>query len=160
VAAAHPLAALSEFGCDGCLRNDRLERGEMAMIKRRGFAGCGLCAALGLVAMGTAAQAPGFVRKEVNRAPAEAGQDVVQIMLTIEPNVNIARHTHPGTETGAVIAGEAVLSVEGQPDRTIKPGDAVFVRRGVPHAVANSDKPFVYVATYVVDRDKPLASPA
>lgn len=133
------------------------------MISRRLFAGCGICAAIGLVAEGVSAQGgnPGFTRNIVAKAPVQGtGFDTVQILIAIDPNAKITRHTHPGTESGVVLEGEGVLKIEGQPDRPLKADDTFFVTVGVPHAIDNGGKPTRVLSTYVVERDKPLASPA
>ena len=52
------------------------------------------------------------------------------------------------------------LSVKGDPARKLKTGDSFHVLREVPHSARNGDKPTRLLVTYVVDKDKPLASPA
>ena len=132
------------------------------MISRRVFAGCGLCAAAGLMATSVSAQGnPGFSRSILNRAEmAGTNLDTIQVAVAIDPKAVVARHTHPGTESGVVVEGGGTLQIEGQPDRAVKAGDTFFVPRGVPHALLNSDAKTRVVSTYTVDRDKPLASPA
>ena len=132
------------------------------MISRRVFAGCGLCAAMGLVATGVSAQGgPTFTRTVLDKA--EIGgtvYDTILIAVDIDPQAKIARHTHPGTESGALVDGEIVLSIAGKPDRTLKPGDGYFVPHETAHSIVNADRKARVVATFVVDRTKPLASPA
>ena len=133
------------------------------MISRRGFAGCGICAAFGLVATSVAAQtgSPGFARTELERAQNQGTNlDTIQILVAIDPNAKIARHTHPGIEAGTVLEGESILHVHGKPDRTLKAGDSYMIAREVPHSVDNGGGRTRIVATYIVDRDKPLAAPA
>ncbi len=132
------------------------------MISRRVFAGCGLCAAIGLVAEGVSAQGnPGFTRTQLDKTPvAGTGYDTILMAIAIEPSARVPRHTHPGTESGVIAEGEATISVQGQPDRPLKQGDTFFVTAGTPHSVANGNKPLKVLSTYVVERDKPLASPA
>lgn len=85
---------------------------------------------------------------------------VVTALVEAAPNAIIARHTHPGVETGYVLEGEAVLAVDGQPEVTLKPGGTYSVPVGVPHSGRVGDAPFKFVAIYAVEKDKPLASPA
>ena len=62
---------------------------------------------------------------------------------------------------GYVIEGEAVMSIEGQPDIQLKPGDSFAVPPGLAHKAVNAGGvPNVIVASFVVERDKPLATPA
>lgn len=133
------------------------------MISRRVFAGCGLCAALGLVAETVSAQGsnPGFTRKVLQKAPVEGtGYDTLQMEITVEPKATIARHTHPGIESGVIVSGQGTFKMQGQPDRRLKQGESFFVATGTPHGFENGAEKLVIVSTYVVERDKPLASPA
>lgn len=82
------------------------------------------------------------------------------VLVEIAPGGTVARHTHPGIETGYVIEGEGVLSVEGQPDLPLKPGASYLVPPGVPHMAKNGDKPQKIIAAFAVEKDKPLATPA
>jgi quercetin dioxygenase-like cupin family protein len=57
--------------------------------------------------------------------------------------------------------GEADVMIEGQPVRHVKAGDSWQIAAGVPHdAKVSGDKPLKVLAVYVVDKSKPLASPA
>ncbi|MBL8588084.1 MAG: cupin domain-containing protein, partial [Methylobacteriaceae bacterium] len=57
--------------------------------------------------------------------------------------------------------GEATFQVEGQPELVMKPGTTYSVPPGAIHGAKNTgDKPIRIVATFVVEKDKPLASPA
>jgi quercetin dioxygenase-like cupin family protein len=78
----------------------------------------------------------------------------------IVPNVNIGRHTHPGPESGYMLEGEMVLLVQGQPDKTVKVGDSYQVPSGAIHDAKTGPQGAKLIATYVVEKGKPLASPA
>ena len=81
--------------------------------------------------------------------------------VEVIPGGLIPRHTHPGVEMGYVLEGEGTLLVEGQPELVMKPGVSYKVPPGLPHSGKNTgDKPLRIAATYVVEKDKPLASPA
>ena len=81
--------------------------------------------------------------------------------VEIEPDMVVARHTHPGIESGYVIDGEIELPIEGQPTRVYKAGDSFQVPTATPHAGSKSGpKPVRIVSTYIVEKGKPLASPA
>ena len=133
------------------------------MLSRRLFATCALCAAGGVLTatVGARAQAPGFTRTVLNRidAPGDATA-TIQVLVEIEPDALVARHTHPGVESGYFIEGGGTFGMAGQPDRVVKAGDAFQVPREVPHFVKNGPARTRVVSTYVVDKDKPLASPA
>ncbi len=141
------------------------------MLTRRGFAGFASCALCGLAefaatdasAEGTPPPAPGgFSRKILSQmdGPA-AGYVTIVVETTIDPGTLVARHTHPGIESGYLVSGGIELPVQGQPTRMLKPGDGFQVPPETPHAGAkNGDSKTVVVSTYVVEKGKPLASPA
>ena len=73
----------------------------------------------------------------------------------------VARHTHPGLEIGYIEDGEALVQVQGQPDRTLSRGASFSVPAGTPHSVRNTGAgELTILSTYVVDKSKPLATPA
>ena len=78
----------------------------------------------------------------------------------IVPNVNVGRHTHPGPESGFVLEGEIVLLAEGQPEKIVKTGESYQVLPGVIHDARTGPNGAKVIATYVVEKGKPLASPA
>lgn len=81
-------------------------------------------------------------------------------MVTVAPGGVVGLHTHPGIEMGYTIDGEAVLSVDGQPDLIMKPGVPYSVPPGVPHMAKNTGASTIrIVATFVVEKDQPLATP-
>jgi quercetin dioxygenase-like cupin family protein len=78
----------------------------------------------------------------------------------IVPNVLIGKHTHFGPESGYVLEGELVLMVQGQPDKPLKPGDSYLVPAGAAHDGKSGAQGAKVIATYVVEKGKPLATPA
>ena len=81
-------------------------------------------------------------------------------MVTVAPGGVVGLHTHPGIEMGYTLEGEAVLQVDGQPDLIMKPGVPYSVSPGVPHMAKNTGASTIrIVATFVVEKDKPLATP-
>lgn len=81
-------------------------------------------------------------------------------MAEITPGVNIGRHTHPGLESGYMVEGDMVLMVQGQPDKTVKAGESYQIPLGAPHDAKSGPNGAKVVATYIVEKGKPLASPA
>jgi quercetin dioxygenase-like cupin family protein len=141
------------------------------MLTRRGFAAFASCALCGLAefaatevsAQGTPPPPPaGFARKILSQMDGPVpGYVTVVVEVTIDPGTLVGRHTHPGIESGYVVAGVIELPIEGQPTRTLKAGEAFQVPAATPHAGAkNGDAKAVIVSTYVVEKGKPLASPA
>jgi len=78
----------------------------------------------------------------------------------IAPNADFASHTHPGTESGYLMEGSLTHDVEGQPTREARAGDSVFIPAGVPHSGRAGPEGAKILSTWVVEKGKPLASPA
>ena len=120
-----------------------------------------LALALPLVLVTLAASAQeGIKRTPLQKTDFPDGYTTVTGLAEIQPGVAAGRHVHPGIETGYVLEGETVLSVDGQPDRTLRAGDSFTIPAGVPHdARVVGNKPAKVLAIYVVERGKPLATP-
>jgi quercetin dioxygenase-like cupin family protein len=86
--------------------------------------------------------------------------DTITGIAEIVPSANVGRHTHPGPETGYVIEGEITLMVDGQAPKTLKAGDSYQVPPGAIHDARSGDKGVKLMAVYVVEKGKPLATPA
>ena len=138
------------------------------MLTRRGFASCALCAITGFIATDASAQgappaaAGGVTRKILSQTDGPApGYETLLVEATIEAGVAVGRHTHPGVESAYVLEGGFELPIQGQATRTLKPGDAFQIPPDTPHAggQAGTAKSRILI-TYVVQKGKPLASPA
>jgi quercetin dioxygenase-like cupin family protein len=89
------------------------------------------------------------------------GREGVQVIAEIPSTVATGRHTHPGEEMGYVLEGTIQFEAEGKPPATLKAGDVFFVEAGRVHEAKNVGQGAAKVlATYVVEKGKPLASPA
>jgi len=108
------------------------------------------------------AQASGLTRTLVGRADVSVpGREAVVARVEVAPGAKAGRHTHPGDEISYVMEGEAELLIDGQPPRIVKAGESFVIPAGVVHDAHNaSDKPIKLVGVYVVEKGKPLASPA
>lgn len=124
--------------------------------------GCAALVSVLLASVALAQEAPaGIKRTPLQALDFPAGYKTVMGIAEIAPGASSGRHTHPGIETGYILGGEVVMSVEGQPDQTLKAGDSYQIPAGVPHDVKSTGaEPAKAIATYVVDASKPLASPA
>ena len=80
-------------------------------------------------------------------------------LAEIVPNVNIGRHTHPGPESGFMLEGDFVLLVEGQAPLPVKAGESYKVPPGAVHDAQTGANGAKVIATYVVEKGKPLAAP-
>ena len=107
--------------------------------------------------------APGGIKRTILQKVEVPGSNYEVIMGMAEVpagTASIGRHTHFGVEAGSVIEGESILIVDGQPEKAIKPGDSYQIPAAVPHDAKTGDKPAKIVAIYVVEKGKPLATPA
>jgi quercetin dioxygenase-like cupin family protein len=89
-----------------------------------------------------------------------AGYETVMGIAEIAPNVDIGKHSHPGIESGYVLEGDGILVVEGKPDRPLKAGDSYQIPAGAIHTAKSGPKGTKVLAVYVVEKGKPLATPA
>ena len=104
---------------------------------------------------------PGIKRTPLQSIEFPDGYKTVTGLAEVAPGHASGMHTHPGIETGYVLDGEVLMIVEGQPDRTLKPGDSFVIPSGAKHDVKSvGSVPAKAVSVFVVDRSKPLASPA
>jgi quercetin dioxygenase-like cupin family protein len=107
------------------------------------------------------AQQGGIKRTPLQKAEFPDGFVSISGIAEIPAGGTAGRHTHPGIELGYVMEGEGELLVAGQPPRAIKVGDSWTIGAGVAHdAKASASKPLKVLAVYVVDKSKPLATPA
>ena len=87
-----------------------------------------------------------------------AGREAVQLRVSFAPGSSFPRHTHPGEEIIYVLEGTLEYEVAGKPVR-LKAGDVLFVPYGTVHAARNvGDGPAAELATYVVEKGKPLTT--
>jgi len=120
--------------------------------------------AVGIIAAGGGlwAQNPGIKRTIVyTGAVSVPGREARIASVEIAPGANAGRHTHPGDEITYVIEGQGELLVEGQPPLKFKAGDGFVVKAGMKHDARNTGtRPVKLAAIYVVDKGKPIATPA
>jgi quercetin dioxygenase-like cupin family protein len=117
---------------------------------------------LAVVAGAIVAQAPGLTRTLVTKADVSVpGREAVVAKVEIAPGGVAGWHTHPGDEVSYVTEGEATLMVAGQPSRKVSAGEAFVIPAGTVHNARNEGgAPTKLVGVYVVEKGKPLASPA
>jgi quercetin dioxygenase-like cupin family protein len=106
-------------------------------------------------------QAPAIKRIPLQKfdVPGTNMETVIGIAEVVA-NASIGRHTHPGVESGYVLDGEMVLMIAGQPDRTLKAGESYQIPAGAVHDGKSGPNGAKVIATYVVEKGKPFASPA
>lgn len=108
------------------------------------------------------AQQPGVKRTELQRHDLSSpGREMIQVRVEVDPGVALPIHTHPGEEIVYVLEGTWEYQVEGQSMLTLKTGDVAFVPSGAKHSAKNvGSGKGAAVATYIVEKGKPLVVPA
>ncbi len=105
--------------------------------------------------------AGGIKRTILQRFDIEGGREVIVGLAEIAPGASAGRHSHPGVETGYVIEGSATLEIDGEPTRLMKAGESYLIPAGKVHdARAVGSGAARVIATYVVEKGKPLSTPA
>jgi quercetin dioxygenase-like cupin family protein len=110
----------------------------------------------------TMAQAPGLTRTIVTKADVSVpNREAVIARVEVAPGGVAGWHTHPGDEISYVTEGEATLMIAGQPPRKVAAGQGFVIPAGVVHNAKNDSATTTkLVGVYVVEKGKPLASPA
>ena len=108
------------------------------------------------------AQTPALTRTMVTKADVSVpGREAVVARVEVAPGGVAGWHTHPGDEISYVMDGEATLMVAGQPPRKVVAGEGFVIPAGVVHNARNDGATATkLVGVYVVEKGKPLASPA
>ena len=108
------------------------------------------------------AQNPGIQRTVVQRKDISVpGREAVVARVEIAPGSSAGRHTHAGEEISYVMEGELEVLVEGQAPHSFKTGEAFVIPAGARHDAHNKGTvPVKLAAVYVVEKGKPLATPA
>jgi quercetin dioxygenase-like cupin family protein len=82
---------------------------------------------------------------------------VIQNRVDIDPDAPAIRHWHPGEEIIYVLEGTLEYEIDGRPTTTVSAGEALMVPAEAVHAVRNvGEGNATELATYVVEKDKPL----
>jgi quercetin dioxygenase-like cupin family protein len=103
-------------------------------------------------------QVPGLTRTDLQREDLSIpGREMIQNRVEIAPEAPAIRHWHPGEEIIYVLAGTLRYEIDGEPPLTVSAGGALTVPAERVHAVRNvGDGDASELATYVVEKDKPL----
>jgi quercetin dioxygenase-like cupin family protein len=111
-----------------------------------------------LVACANAQQA-GIKRTVIRTFDFPPGYTTVTGIVELAPNTCSGRHTHPGIDSGYVMEGDFVLKMDGKPEQTFKVGDSYQTLPQEPHdgCSVSGNK---LLDTWVIEKGKPLASPA
>jgi quercetin dioxygenase-like cupin family protein len=114
-----------------------------------------------VVATSAHAQQPPVKRTIVQTVDFPPGLTTVTYVAEIIPGGCSGRHSHPSIETSYVIEGTMLVKVAGKPDMILKAGDSSQTPAGTVHEVcAGPGQMLKIISNQVVEKDKPLATPA
>jgi len=117
--------------------------------------------AVALVATFALAQTSAIKRTVLQRMDIEGGREVILGMAEISAGGTTGRHTHPGVETAYVSEGELELMIESEGTKIVKAGESYQVPLNRVHSgTAHGSGATKVLVTYVVEKGKPLATPA
>ena len=114
-----------------------------------------------LLAPALNAQAPTIKRTLLQRVDLGNNMELVLGIAEIAPGGSTGRHTHFGVETGYALSGTSSMEVEGEAPRLLRAGESYVIPAGKVHdaKVVGAESARV-LAVYVVQKGKPLATPA
>jgi len=105
------------------------------------------------------AQQPGTTtRTDLQRHDLSApGREAIQTIVGFDQGVAAPRHSHPGEEIIYVLEGTLEYRLDGQPPKTLKAGDVLFIPAGTTHSARNVGSGHAAeLATYIVEKGQPL----
>jgi quercetin dioxygenase-like cupin family protein len=107
------------------------------------------------------AQAPAFKRTVLQTVDLSIpDRQAVTGKAEFPAGASTGRHTHPGEEIGYLLEGSVAVEMDGV-SKTLKPGDTFAVPAGKVHIATNlGTGQATIVSTYIVEKGKPLATPA
>ena len=109
-----------------------------------------------------AAQQPAFKRTVLQQSDISApGREVVSAVAEFDPKATPGPHTHFGEEVGYVIEGTFLIEQAGKPAVTLQAGGSFLIPAGAVHNATNAGMGKGRIlATYIVEKGRPLATPA
>jgi quercetin dioxygenase-like cupin family protein len=114
------------------------------------------------LAAGADSQPAGFKRTILQQVDISVpGREAVTAIAEAAPGASAGRHTHAGEEVGYVLEGTLLVQIDGKPAMTLNAGQTFLIPSGAVHNATNTGTgPARVLATYIVEKGKPLATPA
>ena len=128
-------------------------------MKRTILYAAAVCVALPAFLSSSVAQQPTITRTAISTADFPPGYETVVAIGQVPAGVCFDRHTHFGMENVYLLEGELIVKIDGRPDQHLKPGQASQIPAGVPHSGCSIGA-VKTLAVFVVEKGKPLATPA
>jgi quercetin dioxygenase-like cupin family protein len=88
------------------------------------------------------------------------GFETVIVEIDVRAGLVVGRHSHPGVETTYVLEGSGELTIDGEASRVVARGEAFQIPFGRIHTVKISEKDAKVCSVLVVEKGKPLVTPA
>lgn len=88
-------------------------------------------------------------------------REVVLARVEVPAGGHVGRHIHAGEEVGYITEGETEMLIDGEAPRKLKAGDSFVIPAGKVHSAKNTGAGSLkLIGTYIVEKNKPLATPA
>ena len=134
------------------------------MVRRSLLAACVAVAALSVVSASMpsdAAPAPSVSRRVLlTQDLSIPNYQTAFVEVIIPAGGREGRHTHPGSAVVHVLEGSLTLDMEGVPSKTYQAGETLYIDTGKVHeGINNGATRMKALASFVVEKGKPLASP-
>lgn len=86
--------------------------------------------------------------------------EIIYATVEIAAGVKAGRHSHPGTVIAQVTEGEFWIHFDGESEKIVRTGESLTVPDRAVHNEGATEKSAKLNAVYVLEKGKPLASPA
>jgi quercetin dioxygenase-like cupin family protein len=105
---------------------------------------------------------PSPVKRTILQKSDVPGTNLEMIYATVEiaPGFKAGRHLHPGVVMAQVVDGEFWVHLDGQPEKVVRVGESLTLPDRAIHNEGATDRPLKMNVVYVVEKGKPLVSPA
>src|SRR5712691_12768508 len=86
--------------------------------------------------------------------------ELIYASLEVSAGFRAGRHNHPGVVMAQIVDGSFWLQVDGQSEQVFQAGESLTLPDRIVHNEGSTDKPVKLNVVYVLEKGKPLASPA
>jgi quercetin dioxygenase-like cupin family protein len=86
--------------------------------------------------------------------------EIIYAALEVSAGFRAGRHNHPGVVMAQIVDGEFWLQRDGQPEEVLRAGESFTLPDRAVHNEGSTDRPVKLNVVYVVEKGKPLISPA